>query len=139
MLFWHEFDFKVFPYLLSKEEIPPITQNLQEIVSCYRTRHLGTANNSLPQDEISCHKKESSCSYIKGRNFLSKEIISCCRQKFLYTERNFLSEAEMSCHRRKFPVTRKNFITRRNTQITAISDSRCFGRNFWLKVLAPAK
>ena len=72
--------------------------------------------------------------FIRGRNFLSKEEISCQRQKCPITRRNFLALDEISCHRKELIF-----------QITAIFnapvayDSRCFGRNFRLKVLAPTE
>ena len=102
VLFWCKFDLNLFPYFLLDGGILHITQKETS----------GLCSNYLPQKEIFYHRKES---LIKGNNFLSKAVISCCRKKFLVTEQffcqwkkflviggNFVSEAELSCHRKKF-------------------------------------
>ena len=107
-------------------EILRLTRNF-----CNNSRCFGVNLRNLSQEEISCHGKKF---LVTGRNFLSQEEIPCQRQKYPMTRINFLALDEISCHRKKLFF-----------QITAIlnapvaSDSRCFGRNFWLKVLAPTK
>ena len=91
-LFWPEFYFMVFLYILSNEGILPITYNMQEIFPGQRKKYLGTVSNELSQEEISCCKQES---FSKDRNFLSQEEISCHRKKFLVTGRNFLSQSDV--------------------------------------------
>ena len=138
-LFWREFDFKVYQYFLSNEGILPITHNMQEIFSCHRKKFLVSGRNFLALEEISCHRKKL---FVKGI------------YKYLVRETNFLSQEEISCQKQKNPITRRNslpldeiYCQRKELflQITAIlnapvaSDSRCFGRNFRLKVLVPTK
>ena len=81
---WHEFDFKVFPYILSNEGILPITHNMQKKYFCNRKKDLGTSK------VINSHKKKF---IVAGRIFLFQEELSCHRKKFLVIGRNILSDA----------------------------------------------
>ena len=88
--------------------------------------------------------------------------MSCHRKKFLGSKRNFLSLKETSCHRKEFHAIVRNFLSQEetsfhgfvsewmsgwedqnrfwNTNYRCLSsvtpDSRCFGWNIRLKVLA---
>ena len=105
-------------------------------ISFHRKKFLCIRRNFLLQKETSCHGKEF---HAIVRNFLSQEEISCQRQKCHVTGRNFLSQKETSCHRNEFHATvKKNFVTGRNIQITAILDVFCrvWLPLFWAKFLA---
>ena len=104
----------------------------------------------MQQKETFCPRKEFHTTKTKylvtGINFLSQDEISCQKQKCPVTGRNFLSQKETSCHRNKFHVTVKNFLSKGEIPklplfwtSSVASDSRCFGQNFWLKVLVPTK
>ena len=102
MLFWCEFDFKVFP--LQWRNSSYHTQHAG-IFSCHMKKHLGTWNNLLPQEEISFHRKDffpRTDISVTGRNFLSQKEDSWHRREFHATVRNFLSQKEISCQRKKF-------------------------------------
>ena len=108
-------------------------------ISFHRKKFLCIRRNFLLQKETSCHGKEF---HAIVRNFLSQEEISCQRQKCHVTGRNFLSQKETSCRRNELYATVEKNLSQEEipklplfwTSFVA-SDSRCFGRNFWLKVV----
>ena len=106
-LFWHECDFKVFPYFLSSEGILPIN-------TICRKYFLVGGRNILALQVIKCHKKKF---IVTERNLYSRSRveISCHKKKFLVSERNFLSQQEISCLRKKFLVRGRNVLSQQES------------------------